>query len=144
MNIDDIFTEWEKDCKIDKTDLLVEAVKIPELHHKYLKMLYKENEALHNMDKLKKEATRIKTDYYKGNLSAEELNEYGWKPFNIKLLREELNNYLESDEDIIKVNLKYNLQKEKVQVLNQIINSINNRNFVIKNSLDWLRFTQGN
>ena len=35
MNIDDILSTWEEDCKIDKTELGDEALRLFSLHHKY-------------------------------------------------------------------------------------------------------------
>ena len=37
MTLDDIYTEWDKDSKIDQTELAKEALKIPQLHNKYYK-----------------------------------------------------------------------------------------------------------
>jgi hypothetical protein len=143
MSVDDILALWKEDTEIDSSNLLVESLKIPQLHHKYLKLYYAEQEAFLNLEKVKKEAMRVKSEYYRGNLSAEELKMYGWEPFNQRLLKDDIYHYIESDSDIIKLNLKISLQKEKTQLLHSIITSINNRNFTIKNSIDWLRWSNG-
>jgi hypothetical protein len=39
--------------------------------------------------------------------------------------------------------LKVGLQQEKVEFLETITKSITNRNFIIKNAIDWNRFVMG-
>ena len=41
------------------------------------------------------------------------------------------------------MNLKVAYQNEKVELLETIIKSISNRNFIIKNAIDWNRFVMG-
>jgi hypothetical protein len=51
--------------------------------------------------------------------------------------------YLESDKDIINLSLKIGLQEAVVEYLESIIKQINNRNFILKNILDWEKFRTG-
>ena len=41
MKAEDI-QEWDKDCKLDETELGAESAKIPSLHNKYLKIFMAE------------------------------------------------------------------------------------------------------
>jgi hypothetical protein len=45
---------------------------------------------------------------------------------------------------MIELNIKIAYQSELVEVLEEIMKNINTRGFVIKNSIDFLRFTSGN
>jgi len=53
-------------------------------------------------------------------------------------------NYIESDDDVIKLKQQLVVLQEKVSYLDSVIRMINNRGFQIKNALDWLKFTNGN
>jgi hypothetical protein len=86
---------------------------------------------------------RTLTEYYLGEMDQEELEEFGRDQFYKKLLKNEIDTYIESDDMWIDINLKVALQQEKVNYLDSIIKSINNRGFQIKNAIDWLRFTNG-
>jgi len=51
--------------------------------------------------------------------------------------------YLDSDKDIITNNIRIVNQKEKISFVEEVLKNINQRNFQIKNAIDWRRFTQG-
>ena len=55
MKFEDIFDEWKKDCDIDRTDLAVESLKIPKLHHKYYMWYIAEKNALRKLELQMKE-----------------------------------------------------------------------------------------
>ena len=50
---------------------------------------------------------------------------------------------MESDEDIIELNLKVEYQKEKVSYLESIIKEVSNRHWKIKNAIEWRKFVSG-
>ena len=52
--------------------------------------------------------------------------------------------FLASDRDIIELNDKIEYQKEKLNYLETIIKSLSTRGFLIKNSIEWKKFTMGN
>jgi hypothetical protein len=144
MNIDEIVAYWDKDSKIDETELGSEAAKIPRIHNKYLKIFMGERVILFNMRSDRNKLRRSLLEYYLGELDKAELVELGRDQFYKKLLKSEVENYIESDDLYIDANLQVAMQQEKVDYLDAIIRSLNNRNFQIKSALDWLRFTQGN
>ena len=76
-------------------------------------------------------------------MSEEDLNEREWDPFPLKVLKSDIDKYIESDTDIIKHNYKIEYQKEKIDFLDSVIRSINNRGFQIKNAIDWEKFKVG-
>ena len=77
-------------------------------------------------------------------MSQEELERRGWEQYLERLLKNEISNYIESDEDVIKLKQQLVVLQEKINYLESIIKMINNRGFQIKNALDWLKFTNGN
>ena len=143
MKIEEIVSLWDKDCKIDETELGDESTKIPVIHNKYLKIFIGENAQLKRMYAQRFKLKRKLSEYYLGELDKDELEEIGREQFYKKLLKNEIETYIESDDEFIETNLKIALQEEKVHYIEAIFKSINNRGFQIKNAIDWLRFTNG-
>jgi len=140
---DDINTMWSKDCKIDEANLVSEARRIPELHSKYYNLFFKEALRVKKLKSDLKELERAKIEYYNGSMCEEELKERGWKPNPLKILRNDLDRYIQSDKDVINLSLKIAFHEEQANYLESIIRQINNRNFVIKSMIDMLRFQAG-
>jgi hypothetical protein len=143
MKIEEIFTEWKKDSVIDKTELGDEALSIPKLHHKYFQLMVSEKLLLRSHEA---EMKKLKLDKYEFLTMGptEETKEKGWKlPPKGMILKQELPMYIDADPDIIKLSLKIGLQQEKIELLESIIKTIINRGFIIKNAIDWTRFTMG-
>lgn len=143
MKLEEISQEWIKDAKIDTTELDIESIKIPQLHSKYLKIYFEERRRLKGFEFQSKEMYLNKYEYYNGRLSDEELKNLNWEPFMKRLMKNEVDLYLESDKDIIGNNMRIVNQKEKLDMLEEILKNLNQRNFQIKNAIDWKKFTQG-
>ena len=143
MKLEDIVSEWDKDSKIDETELGSEATKIPKLHNKYLKMFMGERVALFKLKAENKKIRKSLLEYYLGELDRDELAAFGRQQFYKKLLKNEVDTYIESDDLYIESTLKVAMQQEKVEYLEAIIKSLNNRNFQIKSAIDWMKFTSG-
>ena len=135
---------WQKDCKIDETELSLESLNVPALHAKYLKIYSTQRLKLRSLN-LKKKELKVKLgDYYKGDLNnPEDLKEIGREPWPKKVLKQDLYDYVEGDVDMIALNTKIVYQEEFVDVLTEIVKNINGRGYVIKNSVDFLKFTMG-
>ncbi len=143
MQIDDYEKMWEADCKIDETNLVGESARIPMLHSKYYKLYYR---AAMKATKLRyelKELERLKTEYYNGSISEEDLKKHNWKPNPLRIMKAEIARYIESDKDIIELCLKIDYYSSMAKFLEDIIKQINNRNFIIKNMIDMLKFSSG-
>lgn len=143
MKLEDIQVLWEKDCNIDRTELGEESLKISQLHSKYFKLYSSERLLLKKLDKDYKELYKTKFEYYNGVLSHDELKQQGWEPFSLKVLKSDLHIYLDSDRDITNFQLKIDMQKEKIDFLENIIKSLNTRGYQIKSAIDWIKFTAG-
>ena len=72
-----------------------------------------------------------------------ELKSNGWEPFALKVLKTDLSIYMEGDQDLGNITNKIEFQKEKIALLESIIKTVINRGFLIKNAIDWNRFTTG-
>ena len=76
-------------------------------------------------------------------MSQEELEEHGWEPFDLNILKTDIDRFMQADSDIITLSNKVAFQKEKVNYLENVIKIINNRQWSIRSTIDWLKFTNG-
>lgn len=143
MELAKIVEMWDKDCKIDETELGSESTKIPQIHNKYMKVYIGERAQFFKMQGQLKRLRRRLTEYYLGELDQDELKEMDRDQFYKKLLKNDVESYVESDSDMIEQVLSVSLQEEKVKYLEAILKSLNNRNFNITNAIKWLQFTSG-
>ena len=143
MKFEDIFDEWKKDSDIDQTDLGNESLKIPKLHHKYYMMLLSERSSLRKLEAQMKQLKLSKYEFYSQG-HTEETKKLGWElPPRGIILKADIPIYIEADRDIIELSLKIGVQGEKVDFLDSILKSLQTRNFLIKNAIDFLRWTNG-
>ena len=144
MKIENIIGMWQEDVKIDETELSRESLNIPLLHGKYLKHFSDERLKLRALKMKHKQLSTRLTDYYRGDLNnPEDLADLGREPYEFKRLKQEVSHYVDSDSEMVQLNTKIAYQQELVDILEEIIKAINTRGYVIKNSLDFLRFTSG-
>lgn len=140
--LEEILEYWKKDAEIDQTEPGKELIRIPTLHNKYLTILTKHKIASKkaHFDYLR--MRKVKWEYYTGKMSQEELEQYGWEPFQFTL-KSDINTYLEADGDLIKLLEKKVYHEEVVSVIESIMNELKNRNWELKSYIDWERFISG-
>ena len=86
---------------------------------------------------------RIKKDKWEYYTGKADPAVYQLKPFNLKILKADVQQYIESDEEWIKANQKVKYLETIVDFLDRTIRQISNRTFTIKNAIDWRKFTSG-
>lgn len=133
----------EKDMNINPTDLDRESLNIPQLHNKYLMFLMDEKLILKKYESDLKVLSKNKWLFYSGKMSQEQLDKLGWEPFDLALLRQDLDKFIDSDSEVIELTNKFELQKEKVNYLENVIKIISNKAWNIRSAIDWIKFTQG-
>ena len=143
MKIDSILELWEEDSKIDRSELGTEALKVAQLHHKYYKIYVNERLVLKKYESDLKVLRLDKYEFFTQG-PTKEMKDLGWVLPSIgRIIKSDVNTYMEADKDIINLTLKIGLQHEKVDMLESIIKSINNRNFNLRVALDWEKFKTG-
>jgi hypothetical protein len=143
LKLSDIKQMVETDMKIDPTTLDRESLNIPQLHNKYLCIMIDEKLILKKQESDLAILRKNKWLYYLGKMSEEQLNELGWEAFELAITRQDVDRFMESDSDYITLSNKVELQKEKINYLENIIKSISNRIWNIRAAIDWHKFTQG-
>ena len=141
MTIEEIEEMWKKDSVIDPDNLHEESLKIPQLHSKY--------HNIHNMITLLRERAREtystvyleRHNYYTGKAPAEV---YVENPFPYKVRdKDALQRHIDADERLNKFDMKIRYYNVMLKFLEDIIKTIHNRGFQIKNSIDFMKFTAG-
>lgn len=143
MHLEPLNEMWKVDAVIDEGNLVGAAAAIPKLHNKYYMLFVQELLRAKKLKKDLKVLERAKTEWLNGSMSQEDLEERGWKPNPLRILRADIDKYLESDKDIIELSLKIDYYEGVTKYLEDIVRQINNRNFVIKSMIDWAKFTSG-
>jgi len=140
MNIDELYSEVERDIKIDDTELDLESIRTPQLHNKYLKIFTKHSLQYKKLQDDYKVLYRVKWEYYTGKASPEV---YAENPFELKVLKADIGIYMEADKDLQQLGQRMAYAKQIVEYLERILKEINNRNWNIRNTIEWKKFLHG-
>jgi hypothetical protein len=143
IDVEQITAEWKSDCVIDDLNLDKENTRIPSLHSKYVGMMVDENKELRKLLRDRAVLRRLLRGYYLGELEESDLERLGRDQFYKKILKNELNEHIDTDKTMIIINAKVSVLEEKVDILKEIIRSVNNRGYQLKNAIDWHRLTMG-
>lgn len=140
--LEQILKMWESDAVIDQTEPSKELIRIPTIHSKYLGILTKHKIASKkaHFDYLR--MRKIKWEYFTGKLSQEELEEYGWEPFQFAL-KSDITTYLEADKDLIKLLEKKVYHDEVVSVVESIMSELKQRTWQLRDFISWEKFVAG-
>jgi hypothetical protein len=141
MNLDEIQEMWQRDSVIDPDNLHDESLKIPQLHAKYYTIY---NTITLLREKARETYSKVRLErynYYTGKAPAEV---YEQDPFPYKVRdKEALQRHLDADERLNKIDLKIRYYDIMLKFLEEVIKMISNRNYSIKNAIDWNRFQAG-
>ena len=140
MTLEELQEQVDKDLKINETELDLESLKTPQLHNKYLKHYNNFKLLMTRAESDYKILKRVKWEYYTGKASPEV---YKQKPFNLKIMKSDLDKYLDSDEDLIKSKQKIEYLETVVNYLDRTLKIIGGRDWQIRNSIEWRKFTSG-
>jgi hypothetical protein len=144
MKLSEIQDMWTKDAKINELDLGKSSIQIAELHAKYLNILTNTKLQLRKCEADYLRLRRSKFKFYRGEMTREELEELGWNQFQgLKPLKNEVEDIVNCDEDVIRCIDKVEYMKAMLYQLEQIIRSLNGRGWEIKNAIEWTKFTNG-
>ena len=134
MDLKTIQEMFDKDSKIDETNINVEEARSPALLNKYLKLYTNFRLMLSKAETDMKILKKEKWEYYSGKSE---------KPFELKILRQDIPTYLESDEDLIRLQSKLDYLKVVIGYLEHIVNNLHNRGFQLRNITTWIKYTEG-
>lgn len=142
MTAEEIMDMWSQDAKIDDVELDRESLNTPNLHGKYLKLLFNHKMKLRALRLKQKQLVTTLQEYYRGELNnPEDLKEINREPWPKTVLRQDLSNYVDSDSEMVSLVTKIAYYEEVVDLLGEVLKVINNRGFQIKNAIEWRKLT---
>src|SRR6056300_428868 len=146
MTLDEIKSQWEKDCEIDDIELDKSSLEIPKLHAKYQDMLTSKILVLKQYQFKYDTLLKDKWLWYNGKMSEEQIKEFGWSndPLDgLKVMKNDLQLFYNSDKDIQELNAKIQYLKVTIEYLKECMQNITWRHQTIKNTIDWRKFMAG-
>ena len=142
MNLSEIQDQVKRDLKINDLELDIESLRIPSLDIKYLQFLTENSLKLKKANGELAVLKRNKWIYYTGKASEDVYKEKGDFPLKLKTKDEE-RTFIEADEDIQKKKTEVEYYETVVDYLQEIVKQIGQRNFQIKNAIEWRKFEAG-
>lgn len=140
MKIEEIMELAEKCLAIDETNLAKESLETPKIYGRLLRIRTQESMLQSKYTFQLKQLYNEKKDYYMGRADP---SVYKEKPFNLKVLKSEVDSYIEADDDIQTLTVKISLQEEKIAYLDNVLKQVANRGYLIKNALDFNKLMAG-
>lgn len=141
MTLDEITEMWQRDSVIDPDNLHDESLKIPQLHSKYYTIY---NTITLLREKARETYNRVKLErynYYTGKAPAEV---YVEEPFPYKVRdKDALQRHMDADERLNKIDMKLRYYDVMLKFLEEIIKTVSNRTYQIKNSIEFMKFVSG-
>ena len=142
-NFDELKEQVQEDLKIDSTELAIESVNTPQIHNKYLIFLKKHKEALAEDERTLRVMRKYKWLYYTGKLSQEELDRFKWEPFDLNILKTDVDRFIDADDDVIRLERQITEKKELVSYLDGVVKIVGNRQWNIRSAIEWIKFSHG-
>ncbi|MCJ7650703.1 MAG: recombination mediator protein UvsY [Candidatus Lokiarchaeota archaeon] len=141
LDLDTIQKMWEQDSKIDPDNLHTESLNIPILHSKYFEIYNTIILLKKKAEQQKKNIRHQRYEYFTGKADPDVYLE---NPFPKKIRdKETLQGYLDSDEKLSQSSLKVDYYDVMLSYLQDIMKMIHQRNYQIKNAIDFQKFASG-
>jgi hypothetical protein len=143
MNLENLKEHITKDSIVDSTELGTEAIKIPQIHGKYINLLTDMKLLLTKQQQEYAILRLRKWKIYTGKASKEELEIWKEDPFELDILKTDVDKFMDADPQLTDLKLKIALSETKVKMVEEFLKSLNNRNFVIRSAIDWQKMMNG-
>ena len=141
--------EWEEDSYVEfefknknySADLGKISMEIPFQHNKYLNHYTDLSQIKTSLEFEVRKLVREKREYYSGEAEAKV---YAEKPFGSSIkTADKMKVYLESDDDIINQEAKIKYIDQMLHFLDNVLKMISQRNYHVKNAIEWEKFING-
>jgi hypothetical protein len=139
---EDSYVEFEFKNKNYSADLGKISMEIPFQHNKYLNHYTDLSQIKTSLEFEVRKLVREKREYYSGEAEAKV---YAEKPFGSSIkTADKMKVYLESDDDIINQEAKIKYIDQMLHFLDNVLKMISQRNYHVKNAIEWEKFINGN
>ena len=140
MDLETLQKQVDVDLKIDDTALDLESIRTPQLHNIYLKLFTKYSLQLKKVKDDYDGLYKFKWEYYTGKSTMEV---YQAEPFDLKVLKADVHIYLNADAELQKLGQRQEYLNVVVVYIERVLREINNRNWNIRNTIEWKKFLHG-
>ena len=141
MTLEELQKEAREDLVIlDQERLDQESYKNQNIKPKWLEYRTKYDQLLIMSRANHQKMYREKWEYY-GGKSDEKV--YVAKPFDLRVLKTDLQMYINSDEEILALQGKISYYESIIKYIDGVIKSIDNRGWDIRNATEWKKFEAG-
>jgi hypothetical protein len=142
MKLEEIQKMWVEDSQIDEDNLDVESLNVTtKLHSKYLTLLGNSRVRYNALVEKKKIKIQQLTDYYEGKIDGKDIGREPWQIVDKTNAR--LEKRVDGDKEIVQMNMNIIECEERVLTLKEILTSINQRSFNIRNAIEFKKFING-
>ena len=144
MHLDELKAAWAVDCIIDSEKLDESSIRTANIQQKYMDIIadYKIKHF-----KLEKQYLHMKgqrSRYYMGQMTRMELADLGWEQYQYKTpLKSELDRLLETDQILLDIKDKQSYIKFCFEYTEEVLKSLRERGWQIRNAIDWRKFEAG-
>lgn len=144
MNLEQLMEQWRADCSIDDDHLGESSTETPNLHSKYIDQLVSFKLKLAKTKGDYNILRKNKFRYYRGELSRQELEDLGWIQWQgVKPLKNEMEEFLEGDTELVQMHQKVEYLNTIVMFLESVMGAIKQRDWQIRNAIQWKEFLVG-
>lgn len=143
LSLDQVTSLWVIDSKIDFTEVGQESAKTGALHAKYLKIMAIHTTKLRESSRALAKIKNLRQSYYDGSIDQETEKKYGWKPFPYKVLKNDMDRFIEADEYVQKAQTMVARHEDIIEICKAIIKELGNRSYQLKAAVDWQRLMAG-
>ena len=85
----------------------------------------------------------MRWEYYNGTIDHEVLKQMDWEPFLQKILKPDLPMWLDSDNILGEIKDGRTTKEHTISLIEQVIKNIVERQWTIKNAIEWRKFELG-
>jgi len=137
MTLKELQDQIKTDLHIEHDELNYEAIKTPQIHHKYNKMLMSERLALKKLEREWDKLYLSRWEYYRKKADPEV---YEKKPLLKKIMDTDVKLYLAADEELQELRAKIDAKEELIDLLKRTMDQIAQRTWLIRNAVDYLKY----
>jgi hypothetical protein len=80
---------------------------------------------------------------YTGKASEEELADWKEDPFELDILKTDVDKFMDADPKLIELKSKISVTEIKIKMVEEFLKALNNRNFAIKSAIEWNKMMNG-
>lgn len=144
IQLDDLKSQWAIDCVIDPVRLDESSIRTANLHQKYLDILTDYKLRFFKLEKKYLGMKGLRSKYYMGQLTKSELEDCGWDQYQYKTpLKSELERLLETDSILLDIKDQQSYIKFCFEYVEDIMKSLRERGWQIRNAIEWRKFEAG-